>query len=231
MIHKNIHTVRSANRIPGASVSNNPCQVSFPHNEVFNTIEILNAIIPNTSYAINSYNNTFIITVGATNYNVIVPFGTYSSYDFVTMLMSLLNNLGTGLTFTVVIGSYNNLLTISATGTFTINPSIMSRILGILTTSSGTSITGTQVVQLNPPKSYLITIGEIQSTNQDFIILNNVTAGSIKFFEKNQDYTLIQYYANDVNLKTLTITITDENGYPVNFNGVDWTITFNLYKC
>jgi len=225
MCNYNILTFDSSKRNTSLYPTNNP--LKFINQSIhIKKIEVLNAIIPNTTYSISG--NVIDITVGITTNTISLLPGSPSSFTFASNLQDQLNALGLA-TFSVSIDSSTLLLTINCDLSFTIDPLNSKKILGISSVSSGFVVTGDKPVSLNPTKFYNIKINELPYFNQDFIILNDVGVGSIKYFKKNADYPLEMWLSSEVYLNNFTFNIYDENGNLCDFRGSDWLLTMIFY--
>jgi len=124
-------------------------------------MKVIEVQIPFSFYIINSTNNEFQLTVGASTYNVILAVGNYNSTTLTTELQAALNAAGSALTFTVVFSGMNSSpntgkFTVTATGAFTLQFGANTSDPGIFNprfwlgfnggTISSTSVSGTQTV-------------------------------------------------------------------------------------
>jgi hypothetical protein len=81
-------------------------RLGFPL-EYVSKLSVLEVNFPQSYYVINSTNHTFSLTISAVNYTVTIPVGNYISSNFVTTFATVLNALGTGVTWTVTNATSN----------------------------------------------------------------------------------------------------------------------------
>jgi len=199
---------------------------------IYSTIGVSTAQIPVSYYTINEFNNVLTTGLG----NITITAGNYNASSLRTELTTKLIAIGiTGMV--VTINSLTGRLIFTASIPFSFLPSIALDILGFdntTYTSVGNVITapyllnllGIQQLRINSTalasyNSNSTTMGEsnlvgvIQSTAPPFgmILYANQTSYSVL---KNKNISLID------------IQILDENGNYVDFNNIDWTLTFQL---
>jgi hypothetical protein len=140
--------------------------------------------------------------------------------------------------YTLAYNGSTNKLTLTSTQSFTVlvNQSTCNYILGLGNSnfnSIGLSATFPFCINLLPTavfsvKSTTFNIGNFGADNSSDIFLtiqNNGSNGSRCLYS---NYSGIKYKLDSPNLSVFDIKIIDEHANLVNFNGVDWTITFQL---
>jgi hypothetical protein len=65
------------------------------------SVELRSALIANTSYIVNTYNNVLSVTSAGTNYNVAIPLGNYTAQQLAAELQSQLATAIVAITWTV----------------------------------------------------------------------------------------------------------------------------------
>ena len=109
-------------------------------------ITLRSASIPFSQQLINSNNQTFVLTMLATDYTINISNGTYTNSSFPTALKSALDGAQTGKTFTVAIDAISGVLSISTNDStdfsFTIISSSLAHVLGVLKNTAYSSTTG-----------------------------------------------------------------------------------------
>lgn len=192
--------------------------------------------VPNSFYIVNYTNNQLVIN-GVT---YIIPVGNYNVNSFSTVAQSI---LPTG--FLITYSSITNKFTFSYTSSFTINGSssnsTINKIIG-LGTSDLTATLGTSTYDLILP--YIVNFLPMQRINfrSNFFKLNNYNTSDgscdvflclqnnagqlsmINYVNQSGDEYLIQ----DRNITSFKINVTDDYNNFINFNNIDWTMSFKI---
>jgi hypothetical protein len=200
-------------------------------------LSLQSAIIPNTFYNINSYNNILCYALVSNNIKqyLTIPVGNYNIKDIVSYLNSYMTN------FTVSYNKTYNKLTFQnlSLANFIIYPE--STLYGVLGFSNGlTYYSNSGILQ----SVNAVNVNSIQYINVKLNInTNNITKYNVN--DKNiicsipvniNSYGVINY-KNENNFKVntfrneiteLILQFTDQNGYNINFNGVQWSIVLQL---
>lgn len=209
--------------------------LSFTTDDIIDVyISILHAEIPNTDYVVNNYNNeikiqdaflgvlTFTLTTG--NYNI-------------NTFLNMFNSIATS-GYILSYSSVTNKLTLTAPNSFSVlaSQSNSRYILGLGNTdfnSIGLSATFPFCINLLPTnvftiKSSAFNIGNFGADNSSDVFLtiqNNGSTGSRCLYS---NFSGIRYRMENPNLSVFDIRIEDGEHNPINFNGVDWYITFQI---
>lgn len=194
-------------------------------------LSVVHAEVPNSFYIVNYTNNQFILN--ATTYTL--TRGNYNVNTFITMITAL---LPVGYSFTY--SSITTKLTMThITTPFTVNASSSSStvnsIMGLgVINLTGLSIAFPNVVNFIPLqrinfRSSYFNFGCFNTTDGSSDIFlplqNNAGQNSIiNYNNQTQNKFLIQ----DRNITSFTITVTDDRGQLVNFNGVAWLMTIQI---
>ena len=200
-------------------------------------ISVQSAIIPNTFYNINSYNNILCygLVSNMVKINLTIPVGNYNIKDIVSYLNSNMTN------FTVSYNKTYNKLTFQnlSLANFIIYPE--STLYGVIGFTNGlTYYSNSGILQ----SVNAVNVNSIQYINVKLNInTNNITKYNVN--DKNiicsipvniNSYGIINY-KNENNFKVntfrneiteLILQFTDQNGYNINFNGVQWSIVLQL---
>jgi len=200
-------------------------------------LELVNAQIPVSWYLINSTNNTYIITVGATATTYQFPSGNYNANTFISTFQSFM-----GASWAVAFNSVTNKFTFGYSGgQFTLSDGLNS-IFSIIGFSAGNQYTSSGNNLLAP---YSVSFGGLTKINIVSSTFNLANADSIS---KGYVSTICSvpvstiqggyiYYNNYTNFKSvfrnhelssLNIQIQDPNNNYIDFNNVDWTITLQI---
>lgn len=222
--------ISSSNAINGSFKS--VVNVSLPdlafHHEHINTVYLMvdHCEIPNSFYIVNYTNNILVVN----NISYTVPVGNYNVNSLITVLQSL---LPTG--FTITYNSITNKYTFNYTSSFTINAntSTINKVIGL----GVDDLTG-----LNIELPYLVNFLPIPrlSFHSTFLNTNNYSSsdGSSDVFLCLQNnvgqlstinytnQTQTQYLVQEKGISSFTITVTDDLGRLINFNNIDWYMTF-----
>lgn len=211
------------------------------------SIQLVSAIIPNTLYVFSPERNNQTITLhetGYSNVDVVIPPG---SYD-ITYLCTLLGNLLTASspstsTYTVSYDQYTNKLTFNTSGpqfqflfsTGNINnPYVELGFVYDTDTTLTTSLTAPNCFNLSGVPYVLLKLSNLQ---HNIVNTRNVSANFKINMESQFGY--VQYYTPQTVLENfhyipeqtityLDVTISDDNGVPVNLNGaeISFTLTY-----
>lgn len=224
---------------------------SFNSNVVFNlkdpvvidknTIELrlslVNAQIPHSFYQLNSSNNCITIIVSEISTTYYFPVGNYSVSSFIDAWNNLV--LGTwALTYT----SLTNKLTFGFSTTFSFTDTSGNSIFPIIGfqtntvyTSSSNSLTAPYCYNFNGISRINIVSSTFSVRNIDSF--NDGQSDIIASIPVNAYPSGIILYTNFTNYKstiahndlsTLGIQIIDDEENLIDFNGVDWTMTFQI---
>ena len=197
-------------------------------------ISILHAEFPNTDYVVNEFNN--ILKINDFSLGVLtitLTIGNYNINSFIAMFNAL-SPAGYVLSYS---GSTNK-LTLTSSNSFTVlvTQSTCQYIIGLGNTdfsSIGLSVIFPFCINLLPTsvftiKSSVFNIGNFGADNSSDVFLtiqNNGSNGSRCLYS---NYSGIKYKMDNPNLNIFDLRIVDEHGNFVNFQGVDWSITFQI---
>jgi len=198
-------------------------------------LELLQATIPNTIYNITSINQNFTFNDGTATRTATVAVGQYSSSQLLTALGAAITATSTALTFTLTLNVNTLLLTISATGSFSLlfvtATNQMYDILGFqnINYAPGTTITAPNVLNVSYPTHILITISEAGNTMNSSNTLNRATfiipidrnSTDLIYWNENEKF---KQWAN-INgrcIEQLNISLSDRNNQPLSVNGAQW---------
>jgi hypothetical protein len=205
----------------------------------FNERDIVNVLfsvdhaeVCNSYYLINENNNDIVIN----NIVYSVQFGNYNVNNFITALTSVIPS-----GFIITYSSITNKLTFNYTSNFTINAGssncTINDIIGlgnINITSSGNSLVMPYVVNFLPLarinfRSNFFKFNNYSTTDNStdiFLSLQNSAPPIGVVYYVNQTNT--NFIINDMNITVININVTDDNNNLINFNNVDWYMTFTI---
>jgi len=214
------------------------------HNAIENKnyIKLLNFHCTNTFYNVNANNNnlTFFDTSATTTYNITITEGNYDISSLIFTIETELNNSASSLVFNVTYNTNTMKVTISASGGFALYfnaDNQINKLIGFSSnaTSSDTTHTGENVVDLNYPKNILLTIREFgieyNNSNNNNINLHTynipVNVNGSDIITYNEKY-MFKQMANikEKTIKRLNIVLRDENGNQLDLNGGNYQIIF-----
>ena len=223
-----------------------PSLLKNEDNILYSSIQVLNAQVPVSYYQINYTNNSLRLTlVGSSatlTTTLTITRGNYNINTLMTEISARFALLGAG-TLTCSFNKISGLLTMvlaSATYnvSFSVLPSTISKILGFASTttyiSTALSLTSPFPVSLLTIKklkicSSALSTHSVDSNSGQINLINTIPVNapvySIITYENKQSHAPI-LRSKTINL--IDIQIFDENNQFVNFNNVDWTITFAL---
>lgn len=213
---------------------------------ISSNICIMNAQIPVSFYTINETNNTFQmkLTASPTYTLITIPLGNYNANSLLTVINAQITGLATVVTLTPANGkllftaaaSVDVLMTaLTPSG----DPNFIFRILGF--PNAGYVQSGTSIVPAYPLNLLGVNRLAIRSSKLLINSFNSVTANlGITLATIPVDvpaFSLINYTnQTDLNkaalqikiIDLIDIQIVDEDNNPINFNGIDWTMTLVL---
>ena len=186
----------------------------------------------NSYYLINSTNNSIVIN----NIKYTVNNGNYNVNNFITSLLSVIPS-----GFTITYSSITNRLTFTYSANFTINASnslcTMNTIIGLGKTditSVSNTLTLPYVVNFLPLarisfRSNFFKFNNFSTTDKStdiFLSLQNNAGPIAPIYYVNQTNT--NFIINDLNITTININVTDDDNNLLDFNNVDWYMTFTI---
>lgn len=247
--------VNSASRI-SSSVSSSNFKIQFPNNIYLQErryIRLAYVGMYNTFYNVNSTNNFINFRVGVTVYTTSVAPGIYNANTLASALQTAMTAQIAN-TWAIAYNSTTKLYTISGTSAFQLLFSTGSnanvslwKVLGFassngltgIDTTSATSTTSTQVVQINEPLFVYITLNNISSDQTftsdgdsfSFVIPVDTQGGEL--IEINANESFDQYIKVPDNLcfiNSLQITLSGRNAQALSLNGSEWIMILEFYK-
>ena len=190
-------------------------------------------VIPNSFYIINETNNELYVTQSAVTTLYSFPFGNYTSQSFMTAFRSLLP-----IQFGISLGQNSNQFTIThTTTTFSLDTtSTIDAIMGFSGTVSavGLSLTCPRVCNFLPLPRICLRCPDLAhsfisaTTDGNDVVLsvpNNAKLnGQIVYNNTSGMKTLFKL----TNLNSFYVSLTNDDGVPINFNGVSSFFTFQF---
>jgi hypothetical protein len=210
-------------------------------------IKLIQFSVANTIYnVVSGVNNYVCWNRGGTSYTYQIPSGQYSIANLLTTIQTGMNNADSN-SYALTYSSTTFLVTATGTSAFYFNwLSSGSSAFGCyeqlgftkVDTSSATSITGTNVVDLTSPQFVFVDINEIPGNigSTSSLIMSNKFNFVVPLYESNgnlvyvkqEEIALEQRLSVPINLSNLTVQIKDKNGTIVNTNGSNWTMIWEL---
>jgi hypothetical protein len=198
-------------------------------------LSIKNAEIPASFYLINEYNN--IISINNVLYTLTK--GNYNVKTFITSLKALL-----GVSYTITYDSITYKITITSSTSFTINylKTTMTTFLGVSATSDTISILNNGLYSIT--SLYVVNFLPIQKIH----LRSNIRFDNFNNYDKSNDILLsiqnnanilggvilynndsgLKYLVNEKDLSSFTLRITDDFNREINFNNIDFFLTFQI---
>lgn len=204
---------------------------------LYTSVKLSHAELPYSFYIINEYNNQFIIN----SQTIEVPFGNYNAIDLLNILNTLLSQNGITASFTF--NTSNGKYSITSSSPFTIQSATIYGVIGLDKNTNYNGIFNgvTQLYQITFP--YLVNTGgskniyvESNFITDNFQTLSNKN-GILKSIPINVPPYGIIMYNNNENLETivknrdlpyLEISLLDDDGNLIDFNGLDWNICLEI---
>ena len=214
-----------------------------PEDDVlYTTAGVLNAQFPVSFYNVNVNNQILNYSVNGTSYSLTIPEGNYDSNSFISAFQSQFSTGGHGRTVSLSISSLTGRLTITVSG-YTLllkySGSTLFYVLGLATTSNYTVTTNILcpyptnflgVKKILICSNALAPYFAIDSNLGGHINListmsnNEPPFGQISYQNQVGSYQLIKSSL----INEIDVQIRDENYALIDFNGIDWSITFQI---
>jgi hypothetical protein len=190
-------------------------------------------VIPNSFYIINYTNNELYVTQSAVTTVYTFPVGNYTSQSFITVFKSLLPAA-----FGITLGQNSNQFTIThTTTTFSFDDaSTIDAVMGFsgTTAATGLSLTCPRVCNFLPLPRICMRCPDLAhsfisaTTDGNDVVLavpNNAKLnGQIVYNNSSNMKTLFKL----TNLNSFYVSLTDDDGNPINFNGISSFFTFQF---
>jgi hypothetical protein len=190
-------------------------------------------VIPNSFYIINYTNNELYVTQSAVTTLYTFPVGNYTSQSFITVFKSLLPAA-----FGITLGQNSNQFTIThTTTTFSFDDaSTIDAVMGFsgTTAATGLSLTCPRVCNFLPLPRICMRCPDLAhsfisaTTDGNDVVLavpNNAKLnGQIVYNNSSNMKTLFKL----TNLNSFYVSLTDDDGNPINFNGISSFFTFQF---
>jgi len=190
-------------------------------------------VLPNSFYVINYTNNKLYVLQSAVTTLYEFPVGNYTSQSFMTVFKSLL-----GVSFNITLGINSNLFTIThTTTTFSLtSASTIDAVMGFSGTTAATGLTLTlsrvcnflPLPRINlrcPDLAHSFISASIDGSDVVLSVPNNAKLnGQIVYNNTSNMKTLFKL----TNLNSFQVSLTDDDGNPINFNGISSFFTFQF---
>jgi hypothetical protein len=207
-----------------------------------NTIEVklslVNAQIPYSFYQINSTNNKLNVTINSVTTSYYLTKGNYNVNTFITMLDAIIAP-----NFTTTYSAITNQFTFTnSVDNFSFSDDLYScfGILGFISetiyTSVGFSLQSAYCFNLSPLTRINIGTSSIILKNSDSYnksLCNTIATipistlpGGIIFYNNLNNFRI--NVTNPTQINDLNIQIYDDNRNLINFNNIDWSLTFQI---
>lgn len=190
-------------------------------------------VAPNSFYIINYTNNKLYVLQSAVTTLYEFPVGNYTSQSFMTVFKSLLPSQ-----FSITLGINSNVFTIThTTTTFSLtSASTIDSVMGFsgTTAATGLSLTLSRVCNFLPlPRinlrcpdlAHSFISASVDGSDVILSVPNNAKLnGQIVYNNTSNMKTLFKL----TNLNSFKVSLTDDDGNPINFNGISSFFTFQF---
>ena len=190
-------------------------------------------VVPNSFYIINYTNNKLYVLQSAVTTLYEFPVGNYTSQSFITTFKTLLPNQ-----FNITLGINSNVFTIThTTTTFSLtSASTIDSVMGFsgTTAATGLSLTLSRVCNFLPlPRinlrcpdlAHSFISASVDGSDVILSVPNNAKLnGQIVYNNTSNMKTLFKL----TNLNSFKVSLTDDDGNPINFNGISSFFTFQF---
>jgi len=245
--HSKIYYINSNDRISG---TDSRFTISIPYypQDNFNTVCVLQAVIPKSYYLIRPGLNTFTLQENFVNTTIIIPIGNYSRRSLESTVQNLLNanspnSIGYTISWPSSTQPHTGKFTFTCTDIGGIQPIFifddneLSNRLGFQENSSnqfvGFQLQSTNVIDLQA-QNIIYLHSDICNTDKDDILQEfYVSTGDADF--SNIHYTVpdVEVYSKQLVSKTkqvYTFYLTDENSKEIHLNGINMGFSLLLYR-
>ena len=247
--NKQIFYINSAKRLTGTH-SNFSYFLNIDPNEDFDRVVVLAASIPKSYYLVDSSYKSFTLQENSSTVTITFDEGNYTRNSLAVKLQSLLNtNSPNSFTYTV---SYSNISTSNDNGKYRITVSgnggvqpififtnQMNEQLGFNINSSnqfsGDILYSTNVVNLTNETTLFIHSDICQNNEGNNILQEVYASGEASYSTINFVNPIPNEYSKPMNTisaksNSYNFYLTDENGTPLDTNGINIVMTIMIYK-
>jgi hypothetical protein len=212
-------------------------------------ITLVQFLIPNVLYnVLTGVNDRVCWNRSSTNYNFQIPAGQYSITSLLSAIQTGMNAADSN-SYTLTYSSSSFLVTVAGTGAFTLNWSSNPQAstgcyqqLGFMKTdtSSATSQTGSNVVDLSIPEFIFMDLNELPgfigtssasgiSNKNNFIIPLYQSGGNLVFVSEQENIHEEIRFNTPINISSLTIQLRDKNGSLIDTKGANWHAILEMH--
>ena len=204
--------------------------------EIF--VSVQSAQIPGTFYNIDDINNLFNYSVGATNYQILIPQANYNVNSLLTYLLTIMSPQG----FTITFNSATNKYTFTNTTNFIFKASsncfeLLGFPEGIQISSVANTLTSTLVVNFFTIRNVLIEISNLITNNKTSNAAENngsilvsipITTSQNSILSYSNIYNLYERISSINNFASLQVRLLDQDLDLLDLNGGNWSMTLQL---
>lgn len=203
-------------------------------------VSVQTAQIPYSFYNCDDYDNLLVLNTSGNDYNIIIPEGNYNVNTLATQLIASILS-ATGLTFTITFNSLTNTYSFSTSQNFTFKKE--STCFELLGFENGNDYSSTLNTLLSTNSVNFFTIKNVLVEVSN-LITDNVTTGDdnnasiLASIPIASSQGSIISYSNIFNIKnrinsiknftSLHVRLLDDDLIPIDFNGVNWSITLQV---
>ena len=201
---------------------------------------IPDAVIPVSFYTINENNSKLVVTENAVTTTYTFRYGNYNANLFMTEFVNVL-----GSKWSITLNSFNSIFTITnSQNAFTfLGTSSINSVLGFSKTLSSSttapySLTLTRCCNFLPLPRVTIRCAELANTtmvsgtpsNDVIITIPNNSRPNGQIYYQNQSLAKLLFRHHDIS--RFVISLTDDDGNLINFNGISsfFTFQFDIYR-
>lgn len=237
--------INSRTRLQGTD-SDFTYQIDLPQSNDYDSVCMLQCMIPKSFYLIQSGYNTFTLVEGASSATITIPAGNYSNTSFQTVVKALLN-AGSPHTYVYnitfpssAIEAQTGKFTYTVTGNSGSQPSFvfttgvyeqMGFSLNSTNTFVSNSMVSTNVLKFQVEDSLFIHSDIVGNEKDD--VLQEVYLDTPDFANITFSCPDVQAYSKRLSSKdsnSFYFRLTDENKIPIGLNGINMVFTLLVYK-
>ena len=203
-------------------------------------VTLWDAIVPNSIYNVNQYYSTFVYNDGSTDKTVTLPYGYYDSDLIVSSLQAFMrgsayyNSTGVVVTLSSLTGKLG--IDVGSGRTIRIVGGTLLQRLGLQVTSSDSqSVIGDGMLNVVGSPFLQVRFNNISTNNLDSQGHRNDILGCVPIDDAFGSWVHYNDSGGRHNIlstrfiTSLHIEITDTEGHPVDFNGLDWKLTLSVH--
>lgn len=245
--HKQIFYIDTFFRLNPSTETTSNFTFSLPidTNAEYDSITLLDAVIPKTNYSINERNNKFLLVEEFGSREIVLPIGNYSKKGFINAILPVLNIQG-GPKYSITIpnlslncdnGKYSFFCDSSYQPSFVFDDNkCLCNHMGFYSNQTYTFVNGrldsARVINFKVRDSFLI-LSDIVSDKNDNVLCHLTGNSYMSYDYINFKNMAPMEYSKKISHSSANIysfTIVDEEYIPIDLNGIDVYFSVMIYK-